>query len=298
MDVGKEAARFFGSNKAMLPEQGKLLMIYTYNIFPATSTTVVVYTHTHTRISFSSASLFVAKKRGTKRARSWNLGGGWANSMHCIFNTNARFSLLFNASAQVHATPTATPPCSTSYANIYDDAEKRGGGCEWAMPPRWQWVGPGTKVARTVPPLFSTGRPACELTCVCVGCRPHNGMSDEALSRHNYFFCNLFHSLLVRQQSKWYSPGPPLCPQTHECISNQSSALPNQRTRSNVSVWVLKRIQLREQRILDSEYYSLFSEYLLTNIKLRWGGFNLKNSKKGSKSLSLRTFLSPQNRML
>lgn len=65
MDVGKEAAGLFGSNKAMLPEQGKLLMIYTYNFFPANSTAVVVYTHTHThtRISFSSASLFVAKKK-------------------------------------------------------------------------------------------------------------------------------------------------------------------------------------------------------------------------------------------
>lgn len=58
----------------------------------AASAADVVHTHTHTRVHFSSASLFVAKCGGGVAVR-------WlpprANSMRCIFNSDARiFSVL------------------------------------------------------------------------------------------------------------------------------------------------------------------------------------------------------------
>jgi len=151
-------------------------------LFFATSTAVVLHKHTHTHTEgFSSASLFVANGGGGKKRGRANCGG-CANSMRCIFNPNARFFSSFQClnSSACHTPFSFRRPAL--HMQTFMMTLKRG---RWAVGVE----GGGaavvrTKVARS-PPSFCFHHGGM---CVCVECRPHNGMSDEALSRHNYFF--------------------------------------------------------------------------------------------------------------
>lgn len=202
-------------------EQGKLLMIYFPPFFFFLQLLPLLFgTHIHTQRVFQVHHyLLQMEAGGGEKSEAWLAEAVQIQCAAFLIPTQG-FSPLFNASTQVYATPPFLPSPCTSYANIYDDVEKRGVG---------RAVG-GAAVVRTKvahPAFVSFGGGMC----VCVECMPHNGMSDEALSRHNYFFFYVFHSLPTAPATKMILYGvstQPQTPQVHlEWRDNQSEAVPN-----------------------------------------------------------------------
>lgn len=191
-----------GSNNAMFPSRTKergfrhrageaFNDIFSSVFFFLQLLPLLFGTHIHTQRVFQVHHyLLQMEAGGGEKSEAWLAEAVQIQCAAFLIPTQG-FSPLFNASTQVYATPPFLPSPCTSYANIYDDVEKRGVG---------RAVG-GAAVVRTKvahPAFVSFGGGMC----VCVECMPHNGMSDEALSRHNYFFLTFFTRSPPRQQRK------------------------------------------------------------------------------------------------